>query len=398
MDDKGQSPFLATQQHPPKKKKRKQQQQQPWKLLMPCACIAHTQTDTNTDTASRVHTRLNQCGCVAVAAGVAVAECRHQNTHKTDGRVSNCVCGGRMRGKRKRAAVTAYTRHAPRPPPLFPLLFSCLHPDDDCRNLLNENWSSFFGIKLPALMDERTHTDPLTQSRGTHTQSSSSSNNSRQHHQHQQATAATTTTPATTSESSQHVGAFCGDSHLFRRFRVSKFNLCILYVCCCCCCGYATPATQTTATRSAYAAYGCWQRRRRRRLPILQLLLLRLALLACCLQPVPAPRSQSAVENCKFRKIDFLVVIFGYARMLRVFNILNLLCFLLLLFLISLISVQYTQTHTHTCECMQACACTNNMHTVKLTSVSFFLLVCRFYLSNGIYKMHFNFACVCFFC
>lgn len=213
--------------------------------------------------------------------------------------------------------MTAYTRHDP--PPTLRFSLSLSHPDDDCRNLLNENWSSFFGIKLPALMDERTHTKP-----NTHTQSSSSSsNNSRQHHQHQQATATTTT-----SESSQLVGAFCGDSHLhlshlFRRFRVSKFNLCILYVCCCCCCcacccgGYATPATQTTATRSAYAAYGCWQRRRRqrRRLPILQLLL-RLALLACCgcLLPVPAPRSQSAVENCKFRKIDFLVVIFGYAK------------------------------------------------------------------------------------
>lgn len=222
--------------------------------------------------------------------------------------------------------MTAYTRHDP--PPTLRFSLSLSHPDDDCRNLLNENWSSFFGIKLPALMDERTHTKPHTH---THRPAAAAAttlgsiiNTSKPQQQQQQQT----------SESSQLVGAFCGDSHLhlshlFRRFRVSKFNLCILYVCCCCCCcacccgGYATPATQTTATRSAYAAYGCWQRRQRqrRRLPILQLLLLllmllRLALLACCgcLLPVPAPRSQSAVENCKFRKIDFLVVIFGYAK------------------------------------------------------------------------------------
>lgn len=94
------------------------------------------------------------------------------------------------------------------------------------------------------------------------------------------------------------------------------FEIQFMYTLCVC----VSVAAATQTTRSAYAAYGCWQRRwrQRRRLPILQLLLLvRLALPAFCL--LPAPWSQSAVENCKFRKIDFLVVIFGYARILRVF-------------------------------------------------------------------------------
>lgn len=87
--------------------------------------------------------------------------------------------------------------------------------------------------------------------------------------------------------------------------------------------------------------------------------------------------------------------------MLRVYNILNLLCFSCCCLLISLISVQYTQTHTHT----HADAC-KHVHVKlicthwnsPLLSLSFFLLLSGFYLSNGIYKMHFNFACLCFFC